>query len=231
MRSFLGFLVLVALLIGVLAFAVVPFAGPGLVSAVIRGTPPLAGQNVTVTAQVTPPALLRGAIGRIELAGPSIGIGPARANAVAVAIDGLSVVDRSFGNLDGHAALVVITEPDGTFVELHDVRFTGSSERLDAVGDIQADEVTRLLAARLAFAGVPVDAIRLETGVIVLSAGGQEVESRLSIAGDSVILTPDGGLQPVTVSTGLPPPWELVALDVTPAGITVHARLSGARLG
>ena len=45
MRSFLGFLLLVALLVGVFAFAVLPVAGPGLVSAVIRGTPPLAGQS------------------------------------------------------------------------------------------------------------------------------------------------------------------------------------------
>jgi hypothetical protein len=231
MRSFLGFLVLVALLSGVLAFAVVPLAGPGLVSAVIRGTPPLAGQNVTVTAEVTSAALLRGAIGHIDLAGPSVGIGSARANAVAVSIDGLSVLDRSFSDLDGHAALVVITEPDGTFVELHDVRISGSSESLDAFGEIRADEVSRLLAARLAFAGVPVDAIRLETGVIVLTAGGQEVESRLSIAGDSVVLAPEGGLPPVTVSAGIAAPWKLVELDVTPAGITVHARLAGARLG
>jgi hypothetical protein len=231
MRSFLGFLFLVALLLGVFAFAVLPVAGPGLVSAVIRGTPPLAGQDVTVTAQVTPAALLQGAIGRIDLAGPSVGIGPARANAVAVSIDGLSVIDRSFSNLDGHAALVVITEPDGTFIELHDARISGDSESLDALGEIRADEVTRLLAARLAFAGVPIEAIRLETGVIVLSAGGQEVASRLSIEGDSVVLTPEAGLQPVTVSAGLPAPWELVALDVTPAGITVHARLAGARLG
>ena len=231
MRSFLGFLVLVALLLGVFAFAVLPLAGPGLVSAVIRGTPPLAGQNVTVTAEVTPAALLRGAVGHIDLAGPSIGIGPARANAVAVSIDGLSVVDRSFSNLDGHAALVVITDSDGTFVELHDARISGDSESLDAFGEIHADEVTRLLAARLAFAGVPLEAIRLGTGVIVLSAGGQEVESRLTIEGDSVVLAPEAGLQPVTVSAGLPAPWELVALDVTPAGITVHARMAGARLG
>ena len=122
MRSFLGFLLLVALLVGVLAFAVLPLAGPGLVSAVIRGTPPLAGQNVTVSTQVDAAELLRGEIGWIDVAGQSIGMNAAMADSVAVSIDGLSVVDRSFESVDGRAASVVVNQPDGTFVELHDVR-------------------------------------------------------------------------------------------------------------
>jgi hypothetical protein len=231
MRSFLGFLVLVALLVGVLAFAVLPFVGPGLVSAVIRGTPPLVGQNVTVSTQVDAAGLLRGEIGRIDAAGPSIGMDSARANGVTVSIDALSVVDRSFGNLDGRAASVAINQPDGTFVELHDVRVFGSTETLDAVGQIPADEAIRLLTVRLAVAGMPVDAIRLEPDVIVVTIAGQEIESRLLIVGESVVLMSAGGLPPVTVSAGVVEPWRLIGLDVAPAGITVQARLTGARLG
>jgi hypothetical protein len=231
MRSFLGFLVLVVLLIGVLAFGVVPLAGPGLVSAVIRGTPPLAGQNVTVSTQVDAAGLLRGEIGRIDVAGQSIAVDSASANGVTVSIDGLSVVDRSFGNLDGRATSVVINQPDGTFVELDDVRMFGSSETLDAMGQIPADEVIRLLTLRLAVAGMPVDAIRLEPGVIVVTIAGQEIESRLSISGNSVVLTPAGGLPPGTVSAGVVEPWQLIGLDVAAAGIIVQARLTGARLG
>jgi hypothetical protein len=231
MRSFLGFLILVALLVGVLAFAVLPVAGPGLVSAVIRRTPPLAGQNVTVSTQVDAAGLLRGEIGRIDVAGPRIGMDSVSANVVTVLIDSLSVVDRSFGNLDGRATSVTINQPDGSFVELDDVRMFGSSETLDAVGQIPADEVIRLLTLRLAVAGMPVDAIRLEPGVIVVTIAGQEVESRLSISGDSVVLTAAGGLPPVTVSAGVVEPWRLIGLDVAPAGITVQARLTGARLG
>ena len=231
MRSFLGFLLLVALLVGVLAFAVLPLAGPGLVSAVIRGTPPLAGQNVAVSAQVHAEALLRGEISHIDVAGPSVAMDSARADALTVAIDGLSVVDRSFRNLDGRAAAVAINQPDGTFVELHDVLVSGNSETLAAVGQIPADEVIRLLTVRLAVAGMPVDAIRLEPGVIVVTIAGQEVASRLSIVGDSVVLTPAGGLPPVTVSAGVVEPWQLTGLDVAPTGITVHAQLRGGRLG
>lgn len=231
MRSFLGFLILVALLVGVLAFAVLPLAGAGLVSAVIRGTPPLAGQNVTVSAQVDAAGLLGGEIGRIDVAGPSVGMDSARADAVTVSIDGLSVFDRSFGNLDGRAASVVVNQPDGTSAELHDVHISGNSGTLDAVGLIPADEVIRLLTVRLAVAGMPVDAIRLEPDVVVVTIAGQEVESRLSIDGESIVLTPAGGLPPVTVSAGVVEPWRLVGLDVAPAGVTVRARLTGARLG
>src|SRR6266404_6081579 len=107
MRSFLGFLILVALLIGVFALVVLPVAGPGLVSAVIRGTPPLAGQNVMVSTLVDVAGLVRGEIGRIDVAGSSVGVHSARADDVTVSIDGLSVVDRSFVSLDGRAASVV----------------------------------------------------------------------------------------------------------------------------
>jgi hypothetical protein len=231
MRSFLGFLILVALLVGVLAFAVLPIAGPGLVSAVIRGMPPLAGQNVTVSTQIDAAGLLRGEIGRIDVAGPSIAVDSASANDVTVSVDGLSFIDRSFGNLDARATSVVINQPDGTFVELDDVRMFGSSETLDAVGQIPADEVIRLLTLRLAVAGMPVDAIRLEPGAIIVTVAGQEIESHLSISGDSVVLTPAGGLPPVTVSAGVVEPWRLIGLDVAPAGINVQARLTGARLG
>jgi len=231
MRSFVGFLILVALLVGVLAFAVLPLAGPGLVSAVIRGTPPLAGQNTTVSTRVDAEALMRGEISRIDVAGPSLGMGSARASGVTVSIDGLSVIDRSFRNLDASAASVAINQPDGTFVELHDVSVSGDSETLDVVGQIPADVAIRLLAERLAAAGMPVDAIRLEPDVIVVTFAGQEIASSLSIAGDSVVLTPAGGLPPVTVSAGVVDPWRLVALDVATAGITVQARLISARLG
>jgi len=231
MRSFLGFLLLVALLLGVFAFAVLPLAGPGLVSAVVRGTPPLAGQSVSVSTHVDPEGLLRGEISQIDVAGQSVGTGPTRASGLTLSIDGLSVIDRSFANLDASAAMVVISEQGGTFVELHDVRVYGSSETLDAVGQIPVDEVVRLLTERLAAAGTPVDAIRLQPNVIVITISGQEIPCRLSIAGNSVVLTPGGGLPPVTVEAGVVEPWQLVGLDVTPAGITVHAGLNGARLG
>jgi hypothetical protein len=231
MRSFLGFLILVVLLVGVLAFAVLPVAGPGLVSAVIRGMPPLAGQNVTVSTQIEAAGLLRGEIGRIDVAGPRIEMDSVSANVVTVSVDALSIVDRSFGNLDARATSVSINQPDGSFVELDDGRMFGSSETLDAVGQIPVDEVIRLLTLRLAVAGMPVDAIRLEPGVIVVTIAGQEIESRLSNSSDSVVLTPAGGLPPVTVSSGVVEPWRLIGLDVAPAGITVQARLMGARLG
>jgi len=231
MRSLLGFLVLVALLVGVFAFAVLPLAGPGLVSAVIRGTPPLAGQNVAVSARVDADALRHGRISQIDVAGASVGSDAARATGLTLSIDGLSVIDRSFANLDASAASVVISQPDGTFVELEDVSVLGSSEALDAVGQIPAAEVMRLLTARLAAAGTPVDAVRLDPGFIVVTVAGKEVPSRLSIVGNSVVLTPAGGLPPVTVSAGVVEPWQLIGLDVGPAGITVHAGLSGARLG
>ncbi|HYN69971.1 MAG TPA: hypothetical protein VEX41_07165 [Candidatus Eisenbacteria bacterium] len=230
MRSFLGFVVLVVLLISVFAFAVVPLAGPGLVSAVVRGTPPLRGQDVTVTARVGPADLLRGEIGRIEIAG-NVRIDSTMAAELTVSIDDLSVLDRSFGNLDGQAAAVVVNQPDGTSLELQDFQVSGDSESLIASGEIAADEVVRLLTVRLAVTGVPVDAVRLGSDVVVLTIQGQEIESRLSIAGDSVLLTPANGPPQVVVSGTAIDPWRLIALDVTPAGITVQARLTGARLG
>jgi hypothetical protein len=230
MRGLLGFLILVALLIGVMAFAVLPVAGPGLVSAVIRGTPPLGGQNVTVSTQVDATRLLRGEITRIDVSGQRISVDSASANGVTLSIDGLSVVDRSFANLDGQAASVAISQPDGTFVALDDVRVYGSSETIDAVGLIAPGEVTRLLTERLAAAGMAVDALRLESGVVVVTIAGQDIESRLSVSGDSVVLTPDGGL-PVTVAAGVVEPWRLTGLDVSPAGVKVQAELTGARLG
>lgn len=231
MRSFLGFIVLVALLLGVFAFAVLPLAGPGLVSAVIRGTPPLAGQKVAVSTNVDAEALLRGEITRIAVTGASVGTETVRASGLTLSIDGLSVLDRSFANLDGQAESVTLDQPDATLVELHDVSVSGNSETLDAVGLVPAEEVVRLLTVRLAAAGTPVDAIRLEPGVIVITIAGQEIPSRLTVTDESVVLTPDGGFPPVTVSAGVPEPWRLVGLDVAPAGITVQAQLSGARLG
>jgi hypothetical protein len=231
MRSFLGFVLLVALLLGVFAFAVLPLAGPGLVSAVIRGTPPLAGQKVTVSTNVDAQALLRGEITRIAVTGASVGSGSVRASGLTLTIDGLSVLDRSFANLDGQAASVVLDQPDATIVELHDLSVSGNSRILDAVGLIPAEEVVRLLTVRLAVAGRPVDAIRLESGAIVITLAGQEIPSRLAITDGAVYLTPDGGFPPVAVSAAVPAPWRLVGLDVAPAGITVRAQLSGARLG
>lgn len=231
MRSFLGFLLLVVLLIGVLAFAVLPLAGPGLVSAVIRGTPPLAGQDVTVSTKVDAAGILRGEIGRIAVAGERIGIDSGTAEDVSVSIEGLSVVDRSFENLDGRATTVVMSQPDGTSIELHDVRMSGNSEALDATGRIPADEAIRLLTVRFAFGGTPVDAIRLEPGLIVVTIAGQEVQGRLSIVGEAVMLTPTGGLPPVTVLADVVEPWRIIDLEITPAGINVQAELRGARLG
>jgi hypothetical protein len=230
-RSFLGFVLLVVVLLGAALFLVAPAAGPGVVSAIIRGTPPLAGQDVAVDANVDPVALLSGRIASVQIQGQNLRTAEGSADSVNVTVTGLSVVDRSFAGITGHLAGATLRSDTNGTATFTSVELSGSSSSLLGRATIAPDEASRLVIARLADVGITLDALEVATGSLGVTIGGQRFEATLRLEDGSLVLDTNGAVPPLEVVKASEfGAWRASSVTVEPGGVVIDAVLRGATL-
>lgn len=223
MRSLVGFLVFVTLLVGVLAVAVVPLVAQPLIASLVRDAVPFDGPPLAIEVDAGT-GLLSGTVDRISVRGSGLSSGQASVETLDLEVERFAIVGRSFADLRGSLGGVVVVLDDGTTLAMQTVELAGPSDAVTATARFDAAATERLVRTSLAGSGIVPDRVVLGDGTLTVEARGLEVSARPEVRGGALVLVPDQLLPPVEV---LAPddraPWRLASATITPAGLTLVA--------
>jgi hypothetical protein len=211
-RSCLGFLVFVALLVGFIAWFGLPALAGGGVQLALAASG-FRGDGTTVDVRSDPPTnLLGGHADRIVLHSRGVTSGPLSAAALELTLDDVALLDRRAAAVAGSLETVTLTDSGGSTLAVERIDLSGPSDGADARLRVAPAEVRRRAFAALGALGLAISDVALEPpNVLVVSALGRTVRGTLVV--DSA------GALAVTL-----PGIVDVALVAPPAGLPIRFR-------
>ena len=228
MRGCLAFLVFVAALLAVLAYGFTQFALPALVTAGVRSSPLIHGQDVAIKVETSlDGVLLHGRVDRIDISGDDLTEPNARIGRLELTLRDVTLLDHTFGSAEGVLTGLELQVGDGSTATIGVVLLTGSSTSLEARVLVASGAAESAIQSRLRSAGVPVEAVRLGLGRVDLTVVGQSVATQLRVTPTGLDLDagPTLGLVEV-VSTPPGGEWRIASVGVTPLGIELVLAVS-----
>src|SRR5262245_36121856 len=216
MRSFLGWVVLVAVLLG-FGYVVAPLAAGPLVVEAVRTALPFGGGPLQVDADVSTQGLLRGTIDSIHVTGTDlttfrIGIGRLDVTAGDVGIG-----DHSFGSMTGTLDAVSLRRADGSALEAQRVTLAGPSDAVEATASVAPAAALAIVRAALENAGLPPDDVALAGGSVRLTVLGQSTNVALTVVDGALSIVGSGAGSGSIVVFGPEPgdPWRITGVTVS----------------
>jgi hypothetical protein len=223
-RGCLGFLVFAITAVAVLAFVVVQFALPAVVTSAVRSSPLVRGQNVAVQVDTSLTGLfLHGRIDRIVITGRDLSEPSATIADVSVTLSEVSILDRTFATAAGTLSGVdVEVGSSAPILHIEMVNLSGSASTLTAEVQVSRAAAEAGLLAPLRAAGVPVDAVSLARGRIDLTIAGLLVETQ-TVLTESGLSLQAGPLSPSVPILSGPAggAWRIDEVDVTTSGLRI----------
>ena len=224
MRSFLGWLILVALL-GAVGYVAAPLVVRPLVADAVRAVSPFGAEPLEVDVDVDTLRLLRGTIDSVHVSGTNLTserlvIGRLDATATSVALG-----DRSFSSMSGSLDGVVLRGSDGAEVQAQRVQLSGPSDAVEAVASLSPDAAIAIVRKALDEAGLSSENLALVDGGVRMSVLGQTADVALGAADGAVTIAGSNAGGGTIVVFGPEPgdPWRITGISVSPDGIEVNA--------
>lgn len=226
----MGFLVFVALLVGVMAIVVVPLVAQPLIASLVRDALPFEGPPVEIEVDAGA-GLLSGTIDRIAVRGSGLSSGQAAVETLDLEVAGFAILTRSFANLRGSLGAVHVVLDDGTALSMRTIDLAGSSDAVTATARFDAAATERLVRTSLAAGGIVPDRVILGDGAMTFEARGLRVTARLEVRDGTLVLVPEQLLPPVEVlATEADAPWHLARATIAPDGLTLVGDVDAAAL-
>ncbi len=224
MRSLLGFLVFIAVVIGLLvAFAVPPLVAP-MVAAAVRETSPFGDQPLDVEVDVDAIGLLRGFVGEIRISGDALQDDDVHIETLDVTVRGLRIDDRSFDSVDGGLSGVAVPFADFEPLQVRRIELDGASEAVAATASLDHDDALAFLTRSFFDQGVDASGIELVDGGVSVVIFEQRVTLALGVIDGALVIADVLGTGPMELLAPLPEdPWRLVGVTATLAGLEIVA--------
>lgn len=225
MRSFVGWLLLVAIL-GAIGFVAAPLVARPLIAQSVRAALPFAADPLEVDVAVDTLHLLTGSIDGIHVTGSHLETASATIGSLDVSAHDVSIGDHGFASMTGTLDTVVMHRPSGGDLPIDRITLSGASSAVDADALLGKAAVVELVQKALGDSGLPVDGIELTSGGLRLAVLGQRTEVAIgvvdgavtiagSVSGGSIVLfRPEAG-----------DPWRITGVSMSPSGMDVHAVL------
>ncbi len=238
MRGCLSFVLFAVLLIGLLAWFVLPaIAGPlvvaGFAAAGLRGT----DTQATVTAD-PPLELLALHADRVRIRSSDVTLQDLHATSLDVTIADVGLLDRTFATIDGTLEGVSATTAEGSTVDVPSVRVTGTASVTNASFLLPTSLVADLAASAADRAtGRQPDSVRLVApDVVEFAVAGTTLDGTIAVdpSGDLIVEPsgPDARLPAlILVTAASVEPLALESVRVVDAGVQVEARVDLAAIG
>jgi hypothetical protein len=224
MRSFLGFLVFIGVLIALLGAVVLPMLVAPMVAATVRDAAPFGEQRLDVEVDVDPIGLLRGLVSEIRISGTDLEADGARLGSLTLVLRDVRIGDRSFADASGATQSIDLVLADGSPISVSSVTLSGASTAVEALASLEATAAAALIRAGLADAGLALAEVELIDGGVAFDVLGERVEVALAVEGGAVVVASVAGLASVpVVSPAVGDPWRIVAVTVKPTGILIEA--------
>jgi len=223
MRTFLGWIWLLAIL-GAIAFAVAPVVARPLVVDAVRAASPFGAQPLEIDVSVDPVGLLQGRIDRVHVTGTNLHASGMTFGSLDVTATDVAIGDHSFDSIEGTLGSVVVIRADGTSLDADRIVLSGPSADVDATATIAHDAAIAMVRGALTQAGLPADGIELISGGVRLQLLGQRTDVAIGVVdGSLTIAAALAGGQIVLLGPSAGDPWRLSGVTIGPAGMQVQA--------
>ncbi len=226
MRGFLGFLILAAAVIGVLAVVLAQLVLPAVVSAAILGSPALRGQAVSVRVETSLAGLVSGRIDQIVLAGNGLAEPSVTISSVDLTLVEVSILDRSFASAAGNLSGVAFSIDTSSPIFIPTAELSGSNRTVFATVDLDPATSASAIQARLRAAGLSVDGVSFADGRIDLTVAGRTVEARTVLTNSGLSLESTEFASVLILPTPATSEWRVRTATVTPAGLQIVIGIS-----
>lgn len=224
MRSFLGFVLLVAAALVVAAVIIVPIVVRPIVADAVRAASPFGDQAVVVEVDVSAVGLVTGRIDRVRVTGEDLDADGPTIGRLDITATGVSTSDRSFREISGGLDAVEVPTFDGSTIPIDAVDISGGSDEVRARATLRSTGALALIGSAFADAGIAVDSIELIEGGVALGIFGQRAELQVGVDAGALVF-PDvlGGGPMVILEPARDDPWRLTGATVNPAGMEIDA--------
>jgi hypothetical protein len=233
MRGCLTFLVVVALLVGVGGWFLLPPAtgalvGTGLVVSGLRGT------DTKVEVSADPPfELLTGHADSVSITSSSATWGQLSAATLEVNLSDVGLVDRTFDRIDGRLTGVSLADDNGATIGVSSVILGGTRQAPTATLGLSSLAV-ELLVGRAVASELPAtpERVRLQApDRLVLEAASRSVTGRLAIDAGALVLRLQGVGTVSIYDPGQSAPFRLRSVSVTADELSLGASINLVALG
>lgn len=224
MRSLLGFLTFIAVVITlVVAFAVPALVAP-MVATAVREASPFGDQPLDVEVDVDAIGLLRGFVGEIRVSGEDLVSDDVSIGALDLTVRGVRLDDHSFEALEGR-----LSELDVPFAGLEPlavsrIELTGASDEVAATAFLDHDAALAFITRSFMDAGIDASGFELIDGGVSIVIFEQRVDLAIGVV-DGVLVIPDVlGTGPLELLAPLPDDrWRLIGVTASFGGLEIVA--------
>ena len=224
MRSFVGWVALVALL-GIAAYFVAPMVVRPLVADAVRAASPFGAEPLEVDVDVDVLGLISGHVRAIHVTGANLTADRLDIGHLDVTVTDVGILDRTFGSVSGTLDSVVVGRSDATDVTARQVELAGPSSAVDATAHVGREAALAMVARALEGAGLPTSELQLIDGGVRVSVLGQRTDVAIGAANGALTIAGSvaGGGSIVVFGPEPGEPWRITGVSVSPEGLEVHA--------
>ena len=226
MRSFLGWVVLVAVL-GTAAALLAPLVAQPLVAQAVRSVSPFGSQPLDVEVDADGLGLITGKITSIHVTGADLTASRLDIGSLDVTARDIGILDRSFASITGTLANVVMRRSDGTALQAREVQLSGASDAVEATARVGRDAALEIVRRALEGAGLPTEGLELIDGGVRVSVLGQRTDVAVGASDGAVAIAGSvaGGVPIVVFGPEPGDPWRITGVSVAPDGLQVEATI------
>jgi hypothetical protein len=229
-RTFLGWLLLVAIL-GTIAFVAAPLVARPLIVQSVRAALPFGADPLEADVSVDTLRLLQGSIDVIHVTGSHLETATATIGSLDVTATDVSIVDHGFASVSGTLEAVELHRAAQPALPIDRITLSGASNAVEADALLGKEPIVGIVQSALADSGLPVEGVELTNGGLRLTVLGQPTEVAVGVvdgavtlagsvaAGSIVLFRPEAGEA-----------WRITAVSTSPSGMDVHAVLDLGRL-
>ena len=231
MRSLLGSIAFVTVLIVLVAALVIPAIVAPMVASAVRAASPFGTQPLDVKVDVNVLGIIRGFVNEIRISGTNLSRDEVTIGSLGLTVRGVGIGDHAFSEVVGGLDSVAIPLGDGASVVVDRIALSGSSTALTATASLDRTAALAFINRSFADQGVAVSDVTLTSGGVSVVVFDQRVQLAIGVA-DGALVVPDmlgaGALELLT-----PQPddsWRLTGVTVTTSGMTIVASIDAVRL-
>ena len=226
MRTFIGWVLLVAVL-GAAAYVLAPIVARPLIADAVLAASPFGGEPLNVDVAVSPTGLLRGTIDSIHVTGADLTTDRLAIGRLDVTASDVGVVDHAFTSMTGTLDAVELRRGDGSAIQASRVQLAGPSTEVEATAAVGRDATLDLVRGALEAGGLSTGNVALVDGGVRVTILGQPTVVTLGAADGAVTIAGSiAGGGPIVVFGPEPgDPWQITGVTVSSSGLEVRALL------
>jgi hypothetical protein len=234
MRSFVGFLFFLTVLVALAAAFLVPAVVAPWVASAVRDASPFGDQPIDVEVDMDAIGLIRGTVGEIRISGRDLERDGVRIASLAVSVHDVGIGDHEFRAVDGglESILIPLGDPGAApDLEITRIDLSGPSEAI--VAEVRLDQPAALTFVTRSFAdqGVDVTDMELINGALSFVIFGERVQVALEVIDGSLAIADILGAGQLDLLVPQPDdPWRLAGVTVTSSGMVLDASVDADRI-